>query len=229
MVLVSVAVATVVTAITYWAARLVRSRRRSGADAAGGWATTTVPFPAAARPRKPYRGLAMEGVIARWYAKTQAGRADYAEVATLLAPRIPLGGSFLEVAPGPGYHTIELAGRCECQAFGLDISETFVHIATANARSAGVAVDFRLGDAAQLPFANESFDLVVCQAALKNFTQPVEALAEMRRVLKPGGGCRRHRSTPRRYQGPDRRDGGRDGSQLDECDLHQAGLPFLAP
>ena len=54
-------------------------------------------------------------------------------------------------------------------------------------RHAGVAVDFQRGDVAEMPFANGSFDLVVCQAAFKNFTLPRSALAEMHRVLRAGG------------------------------------------
>jgi SAM-dependent methyltransferase len=56
-----------------------------------------------------------------------------------------------------------------------------------NARTAGVSVDFRQGDAAAMPFAAQSFDLVVCQAAFKNFTLPLSALSEMHRVLRHGG------------------------------------------
>jgi len=70
---------------------------------------------------------------------------------------------------------------------GLDISRTMVQIATDRARAAGRTVDFRHGDAAALPFPADSFDLVVCQAAFKNFQRPVAALDEMRRVLRPGG------------------------------------------
>ena len=70
---------------------------------------------------------------------------------------------------------------------GLDISRTFVEIATKNAATAGVTVEFRQGDAARMPFETESFDLVVCQAAFKNFTLPRSALAEMHRVLRVGG------------------------------------------
>ncbi|HEV2027756.1 MAG TPA: methyltransferase domain-containing protein, partial [Candidatus Dormibacteraeota bacterium] len=60
-------------------------------------------------------------------------------------------------------------------------------IGNENARLAGVSVDFRQGDAAVMPFDAESFDLVVCQAAFKNFTYPSSALDEMYRVLRSGG------------------------------------------
>jgi ubiquinone/menaquinone biosynthesis C-methylase UbiE len=70
---------------------------------------------------------------------------------------------------------------------GLDISRTFVEIATENARRADVDVDFRQGDAASMPFATGTFDLIVCQAAFKNFVHPITALDEMHRVLRDGG------------------------------------------
>jgi ubiquinone/menaquinone biosynthesis C-methylase UbiE len=62
-----------------------------------------------------------------------------------------------------------------------------VQIGSENARKAGVRVDFRHGDVANMPFEAESFDLVVCQAAFKNFTLPRTALAEVHRVLRTGG------------------------------------------
>ena len=48
-------------------------------------------------------------------------------------------------------------------------------------------MDFRLGNAAAMPFENDRFDFLVCRAALKNFSEPERALAEMHRVLRPGG------------------------------------------
>jgi ubiquinone/menaquinone biosynthesis C-methylase UbiE len=69
----------------------------------------------------------------------------------------------------------------------LDISRTLVKIATENARNAGVKIDFRLGNASAVPFAGESFDFIYCSAAFKNFSEPVKALDEMHRVLRPAG------------------------------------------
>ena len=48
-------------------------------------------------------------------------------------------------------------------------------------------VDFRLGNASAMPFADDSFDFIYCSAAFKNFSKPVKALHEMHRVLRPGG------------------------------------------
>jgi len=50
----------------------------------------------------------------------------------------------------------------------------------------GWRVDFKNGNASQMPFADGSFDFLVCRAAFKNFSDPVGALREMRRVLRPG-------------------------------------------
>jgi ubiquinone/menaquinone biosynthesis C-methylase UbiE len=136
--------------------------------------------------KKPYVGLGMEGFIARWYAKnTGKDLTEIQKLAAGLAAALP-GGDVLEVAPGPGYLAIELAKR-GLRVTGLDISHTFVALAAEDARKAGVEVAFHHGNAAGMPFHAESFDLTVCRAAFKNFTEPVQALCEMHRVLRPGG------------------------------------------
>jgi ubiquinone/menaquinone biosynthesis C-methylase UbiE len=131
----------------------------------------------------------MEGVVARWYARQRGSEsqlAAYRNQAAQLTDALPSGADVLEVAPGPGYLAIELA-RLGFHVCGLDISRSFVEIASQNARQAAVRVDFRQGDAASLPFQAASFDLVVCQAAFKNFARPAGALDEMHRVLRGGG------------------------------------------
>jgi ubiquinone/menaquinone biosynthesis C-methylase UbiE len=132
--------------------------------------------------------MAMEGAIARWYARNTGKKPEgYREAAGLVAARLPGGGDVLEVAPGPGYLAVELARLGNYRVVGLDISRSFVEMARKNAADAGVAVTFEHGNAAQMPFAADSFDFVVCRAAFKNFSEPVRALAEMHRVLRPGG------------------------------------------
>jgi ubiquinone/menaquinone biosynthesis C-methylase UbiE len=136
---------------------------------------------------KPWRGIGMEGAIARWYARNTKGEArGYAATARALAERVPRGARVLEVAPGPGYLALELA-KLGFRVTGLDVSRTFVDMARANARAAGLAAEFELGDAAHLPFPDGAFDFAVCCAAFKNFSDPVGALDELRRVLRPGG------------------------------------------
>jgi len=130
----------------------------------------------------------MEGRTARWYARQRGSHsqlAEYRRQAERMTADLPAGCDILEVAPGPGYHALELA-RLGYRVTGLDISHTMVQIATDHARAAGMAVDFRHGDASAMPFGDDSFDLVVCQAAFKNFLHPVTVLDEMHRVLRPG-------------------------------------------
>ncbi len=138
--------------------------------------------------KKAYRGMGMEGMLARWYARnTGKDLGEYQDFAATLARNLPEGGNVLEVAPGPGYAAIELAKLGPYRVVGLDISHTFVQMAAENAAKAGVDVTFRHGDASHMPFGENSFDLVACRAAFKNFSEPVLAIREMHRVLKPGG------------------------------------------
>lgn len=137
---------------------------------------------------KPFKGLGMEGAVARWYASlTHKSLDEFKALARRVAAQISPGSQVLEVAPGPGYFAIELARLGDYRVTGLDISHTFVEIARCNAAEAGVDVDFRHGDAAHMPFVDGSFDFLLCRAAFKNFAQPIRALEEMYRVLKPGG------------------------------------------
>jgi ubiquinone/menaquinone biosynthesis C-methylase UbiE len=137
---------------------------------------------------KPYKGFGMEGAVAKWYAAlTSNSLEDFRALARSTAQQIPLHSHVLEIAPGPGYFAIELAKLGDYKIAGLDISETFVEIARANAAKAGVQVDFRRGNASNMPFDDETFDFLLCRAAFKNFSEPKRALDEMHRVLKRGG------------------------------------------
>ena len=136
------------------------------------------------------KGPEMEGVVARWYSRIRGTKSQieaYRKEAERLTSRLPEGSKVLEVAFGPGYLAIELGRLGRYRVSGLDISNTFVKIAGQNAREAGVTADFNQGDAAIMPFETDSFDLIVCQAAFKNFVHPGSALSEMHRVLRGGG------------------------------------------
>ena len=136
---------------------------------------------------KAYKGMSMEGSTARWYDRTtRRDMPEFKALALRIAAVVPTGGAVLEVAPGPGFLSIELAKR-GLQVQGVDISKTFVQIAQHNADADGVQARFELGNASALPVEDASMDFVVCRAAFKNFSEPVKALSEMKRVLRPGG------------------------------------------
>jgi ubiquinone/menaquinone biosynthesis C-methylase UbiE len=142
----------------------------------------------AATTQKAYIGMGMEGSIARWYEKTTRRDLDeFRKLAARLRDLLPAGGDVLEVAPGPGFLLVELARTPQLRVSALEISRTFVEIARRNAAEAGVNANIVQGNASAMPFADASFDLLVCRAAFKNFAQPAQALREMRRVLRPGG------------------------------------------
>jgi ubiquinone/menaquinone biosynthesis C-methylase UbiE len=137
---------------------------------------------------KPHRDRGIEGSMAKWYAATTArAQADFQNLAARIAKELPHGGSVLEIAPGPGYLCIELARLGPYAIRGVDLSASMVKIAQQKAAEAGVPVDFEQGNASNLPYPRDTFDFLVCRAAFKNFAQPVKALQEMHRVLKPGG------------------------------------------
>ena len=101
------------------------------------------------------------------------------------AAEVSRGDSVLDVACGTGVvarEAIARAGR-EGHVIGLDLNEAMLTVAQRKAPS----VDWRVGDACALPFADDTFDAVVCQAALMFFADARRALSEMGRVAKPGG------------------------------------------
>jgi ubiquinone/menaquinone biosynthesis C-methylase UbiE len=136
----------------------------------------------------PGKSLKMEGFIARWYARqTAQDAAEFQRTARRIGAHLSSTSRVLEIAPGPGYLAIELVKLTGCRLTGLDISQSFVRMAAANARQAGLRIDFEQGDAADLPFPADQFDFIVCRAAFKNFARPLAALDEMHRVLKASG------------------------------------------
>src|SRR5213078_664310 len=90
--------------------------------------------------------------------------------------------SILDVGCGPGYVSAAAAER-GAKPIGLDFSAEMIAIA----KKMFPRIDFRRGDAQNLPFANASFDRVVANFALLHLANPERAIAEAARVLKPGG------------------------------------------
>jgi len=100
---------------------------------------------------------------------------------------IPQGGIALDVGSGPGTVTTKLAQAAgpDGIALGVDISEAMLTRAVRN--EAGPQVGFMRADAQRLPLRDDTVDAVISLAALQLIPNPAAALAEMARVLRPGG------------------------------------------
>jgi ubiquinone/menaquinone biosynthesis C-methylase UbiE len=143
---------------------------------------------ASTRTAKGEKGIVGTGMVARWYAGiTAKSMNEFVNDAKRMTQYLSSGDAVLEVAPGPGYLAISLAKLGNYRIVGMDISQAFVDIARAKAKEAGAEVEFRQGDVSQMPFQADSFNLIVCRAAFKNFASPIAALNEIYRVLKAGG------------------------------------------
>jgi MPBQ/MSBQ methyltransferase len=108
-----------------------------------------------------------------------------------LAELVGFGGSerVLDVGSGLGGPSRYLAWRYGLRVSGVDLTAEFVRVAEMLTRRTGLAekVDYRQGNALDLPFAARTFDVVWSQNAAMNIADRDRLYAEMRRVLKPGG------------------------------------------
>lgn len=99
------------------------------------------------------------------------------------------GSSLLDVGCGTGNFTRDVAPIVapNGKVVGLDLSEAMLGVANTRASEAGLQIDYHLGDAAALPFADAQFDAVRSERLLQYLPDPAKALAEMMRVTRPGG------------------------------------------
>lgn len=136
-----------------------------------------------------FKDLAIEGAQANYYDKISREYriGEMKEEAKEVAKHLKDGDSVLEVAPGPGYLSIELAKLGKYKITGMDISKDIVAIAANNAKEAGVEIDFRQGNASCMPFNENTFNFIICVLSFKNFKEPLKCLNEFYRVLKTGG------------------------------------------
>jgi ubiquinone/menaquinone biosynthesis C-methylase UbiE len=104
---------------------------------------------------------------------------------------LALGERAIDIGCGPGFLTTELTTEVGPNGWvcGLDLSESM--LAQARSRGAGLPgaawLDFRQGDATSLPFADASFDAAVVTQVYEYVADLPTALAELHRVLRPGG------------------------------------------
>lgn len=92
------------------------------------------------------------------------------------------GTAFLDVASGPGYIAAE-AERRGAKAIALDFSPSMIEMG----RHAYPSLEFRQGDAQQLPFPDASFDSVAMNFGILHLGEPERAIKEAFRVLRPNG------------------------------------------
>jgi ubiquinone/menaquinone biosynthesis C-methylase UbiE len=98
------------------------------------------------------------------------------------------GVEILDVGCGTGEITARLAELYpRASLVGVDLIERHLELARLRCREFGGRVSFRAADAFALPFADATFDLVVCRHMLQAVPRPGDAIAEMVRVLRPGG------------------------------------------
>ena len=105
-----------------------------------------------------------------------------------LAPELPQGGVVLDVGTGRGHSLLELAARFKpAQIHAADPDPDFEKRCAANARACPAPLQLHNAHAESLPLADASVDLILCHQTLHHIVDQEAALAEMMRVLKPGG------------------------------------------
>jgi SAM-dependent methyltransferase len=106
-----------------------------------------------------------------------------------LLGRITPDAKVLDVGCGPGTITVDLAVRApEGQVTGIDAAVSVLDLARQEAERRGQGnVRFETGDVYRLTFGDGTFDVVHAHQVLQHLSDPVAALAEMRRVCRPGG------------------------------------------
>lgn len=107
-----------------------------------------------------------------------------------LAP-LPKGAYVLDAGCGPGKTARYLQGQSGCRAIGLDLDPTMLRESSRNsvpeADDRAETPAFLCGDICRLPLADAGVDAVFCECVLSLLGDSETALAEIRRVLKPGG------------------------------------------
>lgn len=124
--------------------------------------------------------------VLRFFVGLSGPRAAEERRMTMELLAVQSGDQVLDVGCGPGNYTRHLARAAgEGLTVGLDASETMV--AAAAERGGGENLAYLRGDACALPFGDESFDVACSVGVIHMVEEPLLALAEMARVLAPGG------------------------------------------
>ncbi len=118
------------------------------------------------------------------------------------------GMEVLDVSSGRGTQSVFYAKEFVVNVTGIDISEEMVNTASLKAREEGVEslARFRIGDSQNLPFEDNTFDVVINECAVGIPDDSQKVLDEMIRVVKPGGKILIHESTWRKKLRDDEKD-----------------------
>jgi demethylmenaquinone methyltransferase / 2-methoxy-6-polyprenyl-1,4-benzoquinol methylase len=103
--------------------------------------------------------------------------------------RAPRGGRVLDLATGTGDIALLFSDAVgpEGKVTGVDFCAPMIEIAKRRPKNQRANMSFEVGDAMSLRFADNSFDICSISFGIRNVDDPVKALSEMRRVVKPGG------------------------------------------
>jgi len=116
--------------------------------------------------------------------------ASWRKKVTRLVPPTP-GKPVLDLCTGTGdlAFAIDRAAKQQCQIEASDFSGDMLRVARQKGEKRGTTerITFTQADAQQLPYESDRFDLVTCSFGLRNITDTNRGLAEMARVLAPGG------------------------------------------
>ena len=106
-----------------------------------------------------------------------------------LMPLLEPGMRVLDFGCGPGTITVGLARAVDPgEVHGIDVEESQINLARAAAEAGGHRnATFHVGDVTDLPFDDETFDVAHCHAVLMHVPDTSKTLAEVKRVLRPGG------------------------------------------
>jgi ubiquinone/menaquinone biosynthesis C-methylase UbiE len=103
-----------------------------------------------------------------------------------MMPILKDGAEVLDVGCGTGKFSLKLHSyNSNMRIHGVDLSDDM--ITKAKAKVKDNSIEFRTGDVENLPYDDNSFDVVTCSHSFHHYPNQKRALAEMRRVLKPGG------------------------------------------
>lgn len=109
--------------------------------------------------------------------------------AGFLLPHLSKGMSLLDVGCGPGNITADLASRLgDGPVIGIDLSEEVIELASSQYDTVtNPNLSFEVGNVYEVDYLDDHFDVVYAHQVLQHLSRPVDALQEMKRVLKPGG------------------------------------------